>query len=640
MCGIAAIFDEHAAVSSAALTKATTSLAHRGPDAERQWISPCGCAGLGHRRLSIIGLDNGEQPIASEDGRLRVVVNGEFYDYSRIRSDLIQRGHRFQTASDSEIAVHLYEDEGEQFTRQLRGEFALVVWDGRERAVTAVRDRFGIKPLFYALRGGALFIASEVKALFAAGVPAEWDHEAFFLSTSSELPIGRTIYKNVKSIPPGHLLRASRDGIELKRYWDFDYAPTERLRNPSEERQLVEELRSRLVEAVRLRLVADVDVTCYLSGGIDSAAVAGIAASVSGKPIKMFTLGIEGDGYDETLLAREMAEHLNAEFVPIPFRQDDMADAFEDAVYHNEFPVFNGHAMAKFMLSRAVRDAGVKVVMTGEGSDELFAGYAPMRRDMFLYNGTGGDGSSPTALNRLQDGNSASKGILLAVGDAPQVEAAKSAIGFVPSWFETWAARGQKLCELFTDDFRSSHCHHACFGAFLSSLDLGGQALGREPVTQSLYFWCKSVLPNYILCTLGDRMEMAHSVEGRVPFLDHDVVEFMRDVPCCLKIKGEREKHILREAVRPFVTDTLYARPKHPFVTPPPILGRTDRFRDYLHDTIRSSVRTGLPFFDEARVVELLERLPGSDRDTQLAYDSVLMVLLSTCVLQRQFKVA
>jgi len=185
MCGIAAIFDEHAAVSSAALAKATKSLAHRGPDAERRWISPCGCAGLGHRRLSIIGLDNGEQPIASEDGHLRVIVNGEFYDYSRIRSDLIRRGHRFQTASDSEIAVHLYEDDGEQFTRQLRGEFALVVWDGRERAVTAVRDRFGIKPLFYAIHDGMLFIASEVKALFAAGVPAEWDHEAFFLSTSS-----------------------------------------------------------------------------------------------------------------------------------------------------------------------------------------------------------------------------------------------------------------------------------------------------------------------------------------------------------------------------------------------------------------------------------------------------------------------
>jgi asparagine synthase (glutamine-hydrolysing) len=637
MCGIAAIFSREAPIAPATIERATRSLYHRGPDGQRHWISADGRVALGHARLSIIDLTTGDQPIASEDERTRIIVNGEFYDFEAIQQELERGGHRLRTRSDSEIALHLYEDIGMQCVHRLRGEFAMVLWDERNRTMVAVRDRFGIKPLFYAWHDGALYLASEIKALFAAGVPARWDTDA--VSQSFELggPQTSTLYDGVRQVPPGHYLIATDRQFQLHQYWDFNYRATADVRQrPAEE--YVAEFRDALEEAVRLRLRADVPVGCYLSGGLDSCAVIGLAARHRSDPIRAFTLTFDRPDYDEEKEAREMAVRVGAEFHPIPIGQDDLADHLADAVHQAEAFCLNAHGVAKYLLSRAVRDAGYKVVITGEGSDEILGGYAHFRRDMLMYNREGQDPAALTAmLQQLEALNPVSRGLLLPHGAGKPLDHVKRRLGFVPSWMETFSARAAKMDDLFSTDFTQLSGSRESYGALLNELDVRGQLSGRDPVHQSLYLWSKTLLPGYILTTLGDRMEMAHSVEGRVPFLDHDVVEVIRSQPVNQKINGMTEKYVLREAVRDVVTDTVYRRQKHPFLSPPATLNPQGKLNALVQDTLRGTTLASLPFFDRKRVVDLLDRLGAMDEGSQVANDQILMILVSACVLQERF---
>src|SRR5664279_704897 len=275
MCGIVGFFSRKRPVSQEVLQRATRSLYHRGPDGQRHWVSEDERAGLGHARLSIIDLSGGEQPIASEDGRTRIVVNGEFYGYEAIQRELENAGHRLRTRSDSEIVLHLYEDLGTQCLHRLRGEFAFVLWDETHRTIFAARDRFGIKPLFHAFHEDTLYLASEVKALFAAGVPARWDAESVYHSIELGGHQMRTLYDGVFQVPPGHYLIATDKNIQIHQYWDFDYPKANGHTGQRSDGDYAEEFREALEESVRVRLRADVPVGCYLSGGLDSCAVLG-----------------------------------------------------------------------------------------------------------------------------------------------------------------------------------------------------------------------------------------------------------------------------------------------------------------------------------------------------------------------------
>src|SRR5262249_24361143 len=392
MCGIIAAFSKDMAISTSAINRGTDALHHRGRERQGICISKAGKVGLGHARLSIIDLTTGDQPIANENQRVHIIVNGEFYDFERQRRELEQRGHQFRTRSDSEIALHLYEEFGTHCIQHLRGEFAFVVWDDQNQMLFAVRDRFGIKPLYYSLHEGTLYIASEAKALFAAGVPAVWDHEYFYQHATGPAMPDRTLFKGVQQVPAGHYLIATRSGVRLFRYWEFYYPPAEELAaQQRDERSYIDEFATVFEEAVRLRMRADVPVGCYLSGGLDSCATLGFAARNSSTPIQAFTLTFDQEAYDEGDIAREMAARAGASFHPIPIRQSDLADYFEDALWHSETLFSNGHGISKFLLSRAVRDAGYKVVYTGEGSDEIFGGYIHFRTDMLEHNTQGQD---------------------------------------------------------------------------------------------------------------------------------------------------------------------------------------------------------------------------------------------------------
>jgi asparagine synthase (glutamine-hydrolysing) len=641
MCGIVALFARRDPISSAVMQRATQSLHHRGPDGQRHWIAADGRVALGHARLSIIDLTTGDQPIASEDGRTRIIVNGEFYGYEAIQRELERSGHRLRTRSDSEIALHLYEDLGVQCLHRLRGEFAFVVWDETNRTMFAARDRFGIKPLFYAIRAGTLYFASEVKALFAAGVPARWDAE----SVSHSVELGghqiRTLFDGVFQVPPGHYLLATDKHVQLIQYWDFDYPKADRDGAQRSDSDYVAEFREALEEAVRLRLRADVPVGCYLSGGLDSCAVLGLAAKHHPDPICAFTLTFDRADYDEEKEAREMAAKVGAEFFPIAIRQDDLADHFADAILQSETFCINAHGVAKYLLSRAVRNAGYKVVITGEGSDEILGGYAHFRRDMLLYNRDGQDPATVAALlEDLNKLNPVSRGLLLPHGEARPLENVRRLLGFVPSWIETFSARALKMQPLLSGDFREKFGERDGYYALFSDLDVRSQLTGRDPVHQSLYLWSKTLLPCYILTVLGDRMEMAHSIEGRVPFLDHHVVEVIRSQPVTQKIRGMTEKYVLREAVRDVITDTVYRRQKHPFLSPPATLNPEEKLSTLVQDTLRGSVLATIPFFDQKKVIGLLDSLNTMDESSRVANDQVLMILMSACVLQDGFHLA
>ncbi|MCG6928378.1 MAG: asparagine synthase (glutamine-hydrolyzing) [Acidobacteria bacterium] len=638
MCGIVASVSSRGPVDAEALLRATKKLRHRGPDAERVWVAEHARVGLGHARLSIIDLTTGDQPIESEDGSLHIVANGEFYDFEAIRAQLEGHGHTFRTRSDSEIALHLYEDLGARAMHRLRGEFAFAIWDERDRVLFAGRDRFGIKPLYYALHDGACHVASEVKALAELGVPLRWDHETVYdLHRGLMHAPYRSSFEGVYQVPPGCHLISNGSNARILPYWDWDYPKAERTRFDRNPREWVKRLQATLDEAVRLRLRADVPVACYLSGGLDSCAVLGVASRLSARPLRAYTLSFDMADYDERAIAEEQAKLSGAEFFPIDIRSEHLGDHFGDAVYHAERPFANAHAVAKFLLSRAVRDSGVKVVLTGEGADEVFAGYPFFRRDMVLHNTEGQDPETAKGLlARLDEANRVSQGLLLPRGATQALESVKRVLGFTPTIMETWAQQGETMSSLLDDDFKAPFQGRDTFRAVLSHLDVERQLAGRDAVNQSLYIWAKTTFPNYILSNLGDRMEMAHSVEGRLPFLDHHVVAQVTRMPVAMKIQGMTEKYVLREAARPVITDSVYRRQKHPFLSPPSTLQMEGRLFSLVQDTLRgkSLERTGL--YDRRRVASLLDAIPSMDAGARTAVDAGLMWMTGMCLIHER----
>ena len=636
MCGIVALVSQGKVVDRAAIEGAVRAMHHRGPDENRTWISPDGRAGLGHARLSIIDLDSGTQPIASEDGSLQIAVNGEFYDFERIRAELERQGHTFRTRSDSEIALHLYEQHGLGFFEHLRGEFAFVLWDARNRTLIAARDRFGIKPLLYAVRDGTLFVASEAKALRAAGVPLAWDEASFYHCMQLQyVHVDRTLFDGVYQVRPGHFLLATDGHVQSHRYWDHDYPLAEATSTPAADpTALTEAFAAQLEEAVRLRLRADVPVGCFLSGGLDSAAIAGIAARQLGRPLTCFTVCFDDDAYDEFPIAEETARFLGSEFHPLHASRRDLVMALPDAIFHAEGLVVNGHLAAKFLLSRVVRDAGYKVVLSGEGSDEILAGYPHFRADLW---GQDASGESAGLLDELWRTNEVSSGIFLPEGETLPLDRLRALLGFAPAFLQTKASLGRRNLGLLSQDLLARFAGRDPFDVLLLGLDHAGQIAGRHRLNQSAYLWVKIAFPGYLLRMLGDGTEMAHSIEGRTPFLDHHLARFAHALPVASKIRGATEKAILRDAARPVLTDRVHARQKKALFSPPLSGGAQTEADSLFQDILRGSSMAALPFYDQRKVIQVLDRLPAMSARERIATDPSLMMALSAAVLQERF---
>jgi asparagine synthase (glutamine-hydrolysing) len=560
------------------------------------------------------------------------VVNGEFYDFETIRRDLEAAGHRFRTHSDSEIALHLYEDLRMDCLKRLRGEFAFIIWDERNGELFAARDRFGIKPLFYFQDGGKLCLASEAKALFAAGVPANWDRESAFQNLFLSVDQDRSLFKGIRQVPPGHYLVATRRSVRVHRYWDVDYPRSNRTDTQRSEADWIEQIRFQLSEAVRIRVRADVPVGCYLSGGVDSSAVLGTAsASFPGK-VAAFTVAFEGREFDESSSAERTAARAGADFHRVAVANAEFADLFSDAVWHGEMVHYNAHGVARYALSRAVQASGYKVVLAGEGADELFAGY-DFSSAALASSGSDSPAAWVRLLGRLFRPKSSHERQISAV--SPKLGNVCKLLGFPPALLRALAEKLTLLKSLLSEDFVQAFPHRDPYGEFMAQFDRRSTMSGREPVRQVLYLWMKSLFVNYVLA--ADRLDMAHAVEVRLPFLDHKLFELTRTIPASLLAKGSIRKGLLRDAARPFITDEVYRGLKQPFFAPPSTLQLQNPMYQLIQDVLRSESLADIPFFDRRSVVALLDRLPAMDQNGRASMDPLLFMMTSLCILQKRY---
>lgn len=616
-----------------ALARATDRLGHRGPDQRQQWVSPDERVGLGHARLSIIDLETGDQPIANEDGQVWIIVNGEFYEFEKTRRELLARGHRLRTQSDSEIALHLYEEYGSRCLEHLRGEYAFIIWDEKQKRLFAARDRFGVKPLFYTILGKTLYLASEVKALFAAGAPARWDRDSLFQHLFACMDQDRTLFKDVYQVPPGHYLLADSSGAKCFRYWDLDYPRMDETVETSNENDRISQLQEAIDEAVRIRMRADVPVGCLLSGGLDSSAVLGFAARHSAVPLDAFTVRFDHPIYDEGPIARETALYTGANFNPVPVSYTDFAEHFADAVWCSEMIAYNAHGVAKYLLSRAVHKAGYKVVLSGEGADELFAGYLFAQQDLMLERN---EKKAPLTAQAVQTIRRNGAQSLAPRGTAFSLKYVEKKLGFVSSLLKGLVEHRSIFNKLLLSEFLKEYRDRNPYAEFVNRLDIAGQLVGREPVIQSMCIWSKSIFPTYVLA--AERLDMAYAVEARLPYLDHKLFELVRKLPLSLLIRGMREKHILREAARPFLTPAVYQRSKHPFTAPPVTLTTDNRLYQLMQDILCGSALSNAPFFDKKSVRNLVSSLPQMDEAARIELDPILMMIATTCILHDRYK--
>jgi asparagine synthase (glutamine-hydrolysing) len=638
MCGIFAAMTRRG-LTTERRDAALRSLQHRGPDGSGSWTSRDGRWTLGHTRLSIIGLNNGDQPMTSPDGAVHLIVNGEFYGYREIRERLRASGYRFSTESDSEIALHLYDERGMQAASELRGEFAAIIADERQQAMIAIRDRFGIKPLYYSVVNGEVFFASEIKALLAMGVPAVWDLEGATggIGRSHE----RTEFAGISTVPPGCYAIARHGDVRIYPYWDWEIPTAEQMRRDTRsEAEIVAEFRKALLDSVRQRLIADVEVASYLSGGIDSCAVLGLAQQGLDRPIRAFTLTFENPLYDEARIAEAQAKHVGASYHPIPITGREIADAYADAIWHSETQMFNGHGVAKYLLSRAVRDAGIKVVFTGEGADEMLGGYPYYRVDAINDNASLSAAERQALLDKMLGDNPATRAFMMPTRVSnPEMQAIERRLGWLPATLNASAAMIGAMATFLRDDLVVRIPGHQPLVSALDRLPLAQRVAGRDRLNQMLYVNAKTVLPNFILNYLADRMEMAHSIEGRVPFLDHHVADAAARVPVNLKVNGLREKHVLREAAKDVLIPEVYERQKHPFTTPP-TRNPDDPMLAFYHDTFASQAAKDQPIYDMTKVRAALDQLLECPADQRIAMEGGLQRVASVIIMQDKFAMA
>jgi len=578
MCGIAGFISSKplSGGASAIVDAQLHAIRHRGPDGNGQFLdAPRGVA-LGHNRLAINDPEGGCQPLHSADQRYVLTSNGEFYDFKRHRSTLMADGDRFLSKSDSEIALGLYRKFGLDFFTHLRGEFAFALYDRREDELLLVRDRFGVRPLFYWVSENkdTLVYGSEAKAVLAhPEVPARLDRKAALHQLMQTIVPGTSAFENVTSLDPGHFLRIrKRDGrLEISQhpYWDFDFPREEERPSEINEQEHVEAIRHELIQAIVYRLEADVPVGCYLSGGIDSCCILGLATGAMQSPVKAYTISFDDDAYDEAPIAREMARSMGADQEVINLGADDLyGQNYIDTVWHAERTFYNTLGVAKNLMSKRVWDSGYRCVITGEGSDELFGGYPAFKRDMFLH----GLNHEPehrraeyqAALNRSND---LFKGAILAEQQRSH-PAWEALCGFTPSWIQPWMDTLDLARPLLADDLQEELRTYDPLAAIAGRLDKS-MLDGRHPLDIAQYTWSKCQLEGQILNWGGDRVDMANSMESRPAFLDHHLAERATHVPPSLRIKGNIEKHVLREAVKGVLPEVLYKREKFAFMAPP-----------------------------------------------------------------------
>ena len=653
MCGIGGVFlaDRHQTLDRQLLVNMAAIQSHRGPDGFGVECLDAAGVGFCHARLSIIDLNESRarQPFLSNDRQVLMAHNGEFYDFQRIRADLTAQGVRFSSKSDSEILLRLYQRQGLESTLPLlRGEFAFALFDAADDCLYLVRDRFGIKPQYWTMTPEGLVFGSELKVLFAhPAVERRFTSEGLFHQLMQTMVPGTTAFAGVHQVQPGHVLKVQRRGDRLEvsesTYWDVDFPRLDQRDSTLTEADHIANVRAALLEAVEMRMVADVPVGCYLSGGIDSCSILGLASAVSQGPVKAFTIGFDDARYDETPIAAEMAEATGAEQDVMRLSGRELYGHMEQTLWHTERTIYNTLAVAKYLMSRHVNSVDYKVVMTGEGSDELFGGYPAFRRDMFLH------GLEDLPQNDRQDwesllqtNNSLVQGAMLAADqvDDPDLDAV---VGFTPSCLQPWLACAPLVPDLLADEHRQALVEYSPGKAIAEQLN-PQQLDGRHALDKAQYVWIKTMLEGQILTWGGDRVDMANSMEARPAFLDHHLAAAAVQVPPELRIKGKTEKYVLREAMAGLLPEVLYKREKFAFMAPP---AHTEpekwaQMKQLADDYLSDEAIDAAGLLSKEGVSALFERHddPATTDAERVQMDAVINHLLGVQMLHRMFVAA
>ena len=637
MCGITGILNltKSAPIEESSLRQMLALLRHRGPDQFGIYLDDG--VGLGSARLSIIDIGGGQQPITNEDETLWIVFNGEIFNYVELRPDLEARGHRFGTNSDTEIILHLYEDFGPGCLSYLNGQFAIAIWDTRNQTLFLARDRLGVRPLYYTVADGALIFGSEVKALLAdPRVRAEIDPVALdqvftFWCTLSP----RSIFRGIVDVPPGHYLMARGGELRVEPYWQLHFPDAGAPVPQRDFHSYLEEFRALLIDAAQIRLRADVPVGAYLSGGLDSSTIAAIVRNYTHNRLDTFSITFSDPNFDESAFQLRMAKHLGTDHQVVHTTHADIGRIFPDVIWHTEAPVMRTSPAPMFLLSKLVRDHNFKVVLTGEGSDEFLAGYDIFKEALLRRFWAKQPDSQfrPLLLKRLypdiadlSKSNSAYLSAFFGQGltdvDAPDYSHAVR-------WTNTGRAKRFFSAEV-------NHLVEAQARSARAAVVYPPEFKRWHPLAQAQYLEISLFLSQYLLSSQGDRPGMAHSIEGRFPFLDVRLVEFANRLPPRLKLRGLTEKYLLKQLAREWLPDEIWQRPKRPYRAPIHRSFFNDQTPDYVRDILSSRQIDAAGLFNAAAVSQLVNKL---DRGLPLGEtdDMALAGIISTQLVYRQF---
>lgn len=620
MCGIAGFIDlwdsgEARAVEERAtiLDRMCRIITHRGPDDQGVMLKPG--IGLGMRRLSIIDLAGGHQPISGEDGSVTIVFNGEIYNFRELQPHLESRGHTFKTHSDTEAIVHAYEEVGTSCLKDLRGMFAFALWDDKARTLFVARDRVGKKPLYYTTTPKGTFVfGSELKAVLQhPDMEREIDLQALdAYVTLGYVPDPLSIFKNVHKLPPGHYLTFTNGQVEVKQYWDFDFQPAKSVR----EEDYLEELRSLLDESVGLRLISDVPLGAFLSGGIDSSTVVALMARHMNQPVKTFSIGFHEDSYNELEYARLTAKKYGTDHHEF-FVTPEICDIVDELAWHFDEPFADSSAIPTYMVSKLAREH-VTVVLSGDGGDELFAGYTRYvvdrgRSAFSLMPGLLRKGLMQPLSSHLPHGT-LGRNFIHNISLDPIDRYLDSVSVFTRLNKES----------LYTDGLRKRLGDRdwvtQCFHKLAAKVGTGNS------LDRLLYLDSKTYLPGDIM-TKVDRMSMAVSLEARAPLLDHKLIDFVTHIPASMKLAGDETKHILKRAVSDLVPKEILNRPKQGFGVPVQEW-INQQLRDRMHEVLSDSRTRQRGYVNPGYLEVLLDEHERGRRDHSVRLWALLMLEL------------
>lgn len=638
MCGIAGFYSTKHEATRAKLERMLRTIVHRGPD------SLCGFlgdgVGIGSARLSIVDIPGGRQPAVSKDRKVAVAFNGEIFNYLKLRDKLRARGARFRTRSEVETLLQLYLEYGESFVEQLNGQFAIAIWDGRSKRLLLFRDRLGIRPLFWHGAEGHVVFASEAKALFAyGGIERRLDRAAIHQTFRFWTMVGDTApFEGVRQVPPAHFAVFDRSGVRLHRYWDWPFPGALDPIVLKGDEDYFEAFREQLDATIARQKMADIQVASYLSGGVDSSVIA-MRLQQQVPSLRTYSVAFEDKEYDESEAQRLVADHFGLEHISLRVKSKEIGENFPRAVWHAETPLFRTAPVPLFLLSQRVHEDGIKVVMTGEGADEVLLGY-----DLFRE----------TAIRRFWQRNPESEwraslfkrlyaylpqyrnpryfGLLIDFYRSTLEDTENEHFAMAVRW-----NNGRTLEQYFSADMKEwsqAYDPELALNQWLPDGYSDSDDIDRAQITEVM-----TLLSNYLLSSQGDRMSMAHAVEGRYPYLDHEFMEFAARLPRRIKLRGLRDKFILRQAFGDALPKPVRDRPKVAYQAPDIRGFFVDGWEpDYLSEILseRRLNETGL--FDAKRVALLLAKARSQKLDRVGNRDNMAFVLvLSTMLLDDIF---